>query len=71
MADTTTPATQPEDSLTASDPQARPAALMSQLGTLLDELDQVSAATSTLPPVVGSKTDNQLVQVRLGIASSL
>ncbi|MFH1919195.1 MAG: diguanylate cyclase [Planctomycetota bacterium] len=44
---------------------------MSQLGTLLEELEQVSAATGKLPPVIGPQTDNQLVQVRLGIASSL
>jgi diguanylate cyclase (GGDEF)-like protein len=47
------------------------AALMSDLGTLLAELEHVSAATSVLPPVVDSQTDNRLVQVRLGIASSL
>lgn len=44
---------------------------MSQLGSLLEELEQVSAATGKLPPVIGPQTDNQLVQVRLGIASSL
>jgi diguanylate cyclase (GGDEF)-like protein len=44
---------------------------MSQLCTLLQDLEHVSTATSTLPPVIGPETDNQLIQVRLGIASSL
>ena len=44
---------------------------MSELGTLLRELERYTAASSVLPPVVSPRTDNQLVQVRLGIASSL
>lgn len=44
---------------------------MSELGTLLQELEHVSASTTRLPPVLGPGVDNQLVQVRLGIASSL
>ncbi len=71
MADTASPATRPEDSLPAPDPSAHPTVLMSELGSLLEELEHVSAATSVLPPVIAPETDNQLVQVRLGIASSL
>jgi diguanylate cyclase (GGDEF)-like protein len=44
---------------------------MSELGTLLRELEAVAAANKTLPPVLGPTADNQLIQVRLGIASSL
>ena len=44
---------------------------MSELGSLLQELENVTAANRTLPPVLGETADNQLVQVRLGIASSL
>ena len=71
MADSTSPPTRPEGSFAAGDPSVEPAALMSEIGSLLKELEHVSAATSTLPPVIGPETDNQLVQVRLGIASSL
>jgi diguanylate cyclase (GGDEF)-like protein len=44
---------------------------MSELGTLLRELEDVAAAPETPPPVVSPQADNQLVQVRLGVASSL
>jgi len=44
---------------------------MPQLGMLLEELEQVSGATRSPPPVIGPETDNQLVQVRLGVATSL
>jgi len=71
MADSTSPPTRPEDPFTAGDSPIEPGALMSQLGTLLDELEHVSGETGTLPPVITAETDNQLVQVRLGIASSL
>ena len=71
MADSMSSPTRPEDSVTADDPHAQPSALMSQLGTLLEELEQVSTFPSALPPVIAPETDNQLVQVRLGIASSL
>ena len=39
---------------------------MSELGALLSELQNVSAANATLPPVFSETEDNQLVQVRLG-----
>jgi len=71
MADSTSPPTRPENPFTAADPRIEPSALMSELGTLLEELEHVSTATSTLPSAIGPETDNQLVQVRLGIASSL
>jgi diguanylate cyclase (GGDEF)-like protein len=56
--------------------QAQPTVLLSELGTLLDELEHVAAtppdlATQDPPPAINPETDNQLVQVRLGIASSL
>ncbi len=44
---------------------------MSELGALLRELEDVTSAGAVLPPVVSEQTDNQLVQVRLGTASSL
>jgi len=44
---------------------------MSELGTLLQELEDVSAASTRSPPVLDPRVDNRLVQVRLGIASSL
>jgi response regulator RpfG family c-di-GMP phosphodiesterase len=44
---------------------------LTDLNGLLRELEIISAANYTLPPVVSEPTDNQLIQVRLGIASSL
>lgn len=44
---------------------------MSELGTLLRELEDVAGTGDRLPPVVSPQVDNQLAQVRLGIASSL
>lgn len=44
---------------------------MSELGSLLRELESVAAATPAVPTLFGAQTDNQLIQVRLGIASSL
>jgi diguanylate cyclase (GGDEF)-like protein/PAS domain S-box-containing protein len=49
----------------------RPERWMTELGTLLRELEEVSEAHRALPPVLGDRSDNELVQVRLGIASSL
>lgn len=42
-----------------------------ELQSLLRELESITAAEQSLPPVFGSEVDNQLVQVRLGMASSL
>jgi diguanylate cyclase (GGDEF)-like protein/PAS domain S-box-containing protein len=42
-----------------------------ELTRLLDELDHGAPRAEVLPSVVGPQVDNQLVQVRLGIASSL
>jgi len=44
---------------------------VSELGTLLRELESVSSANAVLPPVLDEQTDNQLVEVRLGMASAL
>ncbi len=44
---------------------------MGELGSLLRELENVAGASPAVPTVFGAETDNQLVQVRLGIASSL
>jgi diguanylate cyclase (GGDEF)-like protein len=44
---------------------------MLELQSLLQELEAVTSAKHTLPPVFGEAVDDQLVQVRLGVASSL
>ena len=44
---------------------------MTELHALLRELEAVTAASHTLPPVFGEAVDDQLVQVRLGMAASL
>jgi diguanylate cyclase (GGDEF)-like protein/PAS domain S-box-containing protein len=44
---------------------------LTDLNGLLRELEIISAANYTLPPVLSKPADNQLIQVRLGIASSL
>jgi diguanylate cyclase (GGDEF)-like protein/PAS domain S-box-containing protein len=44
---------------------------LTDLNGLLRELEVISAANYTLPPVISRPADNQLIQVRLGIASSL
>ncbi|HLA84965.1 MAG TPA: diguanylate cyclase, partial [Thermoguttaceae bacterium] len=50
--------------------RAFPAAWPSQLDTLLAELEELTRSTP-VEPIVDRAVDNQLVQVRLGIASSL
>ena len=56
----------------SSDPVApQPAAWMAHLGSLLQDLSGGAVAPSVTTPLVDSQTDNQLIQVRLGIASSL
>jgi diguanylate cyclase (GGDEF)-like protein/PAS domain S-box-containing protein len=54
-------------------PDAGPTAepWMSELTTLLGELEVICQSRRRLPPVLSPTRDNQLVQVRLGIASSL
>ena len=42
-----------------------------ELHGLLRELEAVTAASHTLPPVFGEAIDDQLVQIRLGVAASL
>ncbi len=44
---------------------------LTDLNGLLRELEIISAANYALPPVLSEPADNQLIQVRLGIASSL
>jgi diguanylate cyclase (GGDEF)-like protein len=44
---------------------------MTELQSLLRELEAVTAASHTLPPVFSASVDDQLVQIRLGMAASL
>lgn len=44
---------------------------MAELNSLLRELEAVSAAGETLPPVFSDAADAQLVQIRLGVAAGL
>jgi diguanylate cyclase (GGDEF)-like protein len=44
---------------------------MVELHTLLRELEAMTAASETLPPLFGESIDDRLVQSRLGIAASL
>jgi diguanylate cyclase (GGDEF)-like protein/PAS domain S-box-containing protein len=44
---------------------------LTELHDLLRNLEAITAANYTLPPVISKSVDNQLIQVRLGIASSL
>ncbi len=44
---------------------------MAELGALLRELETVAGTAPAVPTFFGAQTDNQLIQVRLGIASSL
>ncbi len=44
---------------------------VTQLGSLLQELESVSAATRDMPPVVSPAVDGQLIQARLGAAAGL
>jgi diguanylate cyclase (GGDEF)-like protein len=44
---------------------------MTELNALLRELEAVTAASQTLPPVFSEAVDDQLVQARLGMAASL
>ncbi len=44
---------------------------MTELHTLLRELEAVTAASHTLPPVFTEEVDSRLVHIRLGVAASL
>ncbi len=44
---------------------------MTELQVLLRELEAVTAASQTLPPVFTEEVDSQLVHIRLGVAGSL
>ncbi len=67
-----TAATHPATTLPVAAGQAASAEhWMAELGSLLRELESVAGTQPIVPAVFGAETDNQLVQVRLGIASSL
>jgi diguanylate cyclase (GGDEF)-like protein len=61
------PNTEPLTSLAPLNAESR----MSELGSLLRELESVSVATRQSLPVISESIDNELVQVRLGVAASL
>jgi len=72
------PQTRPGQPVPAGDRRVPTDHWMSELGTLLRELEEVTdqpfgsvPAAEAPPPVLSQQTDNQLVQVRLGVASSL
>ena len=44
---------------------------MTELHTLLRELEVMTVASEVLPPVFGESIDDRLVQARLGVAASL
>ena len=44
---------------------------LTDLQALLRELEAVTSASHTLPPVFSEAVDDQLVQIRLGMAASL
>ncbi len=69
MANTLEPEAQPDQFSAAGAKLSQADHWVTELGVLLGELRNASGVAS--PPVVGPKLDNQLVQVRLGIASSL
>lgn len=76
MTDSTSPIVPSANPGNSGDLGTHSTVLLSELGTLLEELEQVAATPPDVAPpdppsVVGPETDNQLVQVRLGIASSL
>ena len=50
---------------------AQATSLVSEIGALLQGLEYASATRAALPPVLTARADNQLIQVRLGVASSL
>ena len=58
-------------SIPANDVVPQPAVWMAKLGSLLQDLGDGAAAPPVASPAVSPQIDNQLVQVRLGIASSL
>jgi diguanylate cyclase (GGDEF)-like protein len=60
----------PAASLAPAAPAPPTDSMVNELGTLLRELEDQDSAPPQ-PPALGSAGDNQLVQVRLGIASSL
>lgn len=76
MTDSPSPTVPSRDPDNSGDLGTQPVVMLSELGTLLDELEHVAAkpsdpASLDRASAVCSETDNQLVQVRLGIAGSL
>ncbi len=70
MADSTAHPTLPFSTTPLVDPTDQASAWMSELGTLLAELETAAAPRGT-GAVLGPQADNQLAQVRLGVAGSL
>ena len=71
MTDSSNAITRSEESSLVGSSPGDTSVWMSRLGTLLEELEQVSSVGGTAAAVISPQTDNQLIQVRLGIASSL
>ncbi len=71
MAESSLPQAGPELLPTSGDLRFPAADRVVELGALLEELDRAAPAPAVAPCVLGPQVDNQLVQVRLGIASSL
>ena len=65
------PESRPGQPKPAGDRAAQTDHWMSELGTLLRELEEVAVPGESPAPVVSEQEDNQLAQVRLGMASSL
>ena len=69
MSSNSSPTTTTPEHAPATDQMA--VSRMSELGTLLEELAQVSSSASSPPPPALLESENELAQVRLGIAASL
>ncbi len=68
MSEHTVPDNSLAQSISRDDPGSLATNLVSELGSMLEELQR---PTPTAPATVLSRRDNQLIQVRLGIASAL
>lgn len=71
MAEHSDSATRPETGVPPLAGADRAEARLSEVHALLDELRNVSSTNQILPPVFSTAVDDRLVQVRLGVASSL
>lgn len=68
MAERLYPQADPDPTTTASFATGNP---LAEIHVLLEELDRAPAPSGISPPVISPQVDNQLVQVRLGVAGSL